>query len=411
MKEENLRKIIALRHQLHQNAELSGRERKTKKILMDFMREHTDFEMHDCGSWFWCVREAKPSGRSPITFRADMDAPSGRSPIAFRADMDALPVDETLDLPYASTTPGVSHKCGHDGHSAALAGLGLELTGISLPRSVVLIFQPAEETGKGGEVCARLIPQLGISQVYAFHNLGGYPEGAIVVRDGLSQPASKGLTVHFQGKTSHASDPEEGKNPSDAIADLEIFTREALKDGSLPAGLAEDSPDPAPDRAVRLSFRGMVLCTIVNMSVGKKDFGVSPGQGEISMTLRAEEEKEMDTLEYAIRNRAEELAARDGLTVTFSVADPFPETRNDPQALERVIRCAGDLGFPVIRMQKLWRASEDFGYYQKQCPGAIFYVGNGTDYPPLHTCLYDFNDRILSRAADLFLALALFPDS
>ena len=52
-----------------------------------------------------------------------------------------------------------------------------------------------------------------------------------------------------------------------------------------------------------------------------------------------------------------------------------------------------------------FRASEDFGYYLKQCPGAIFYIGNGEDHPQLHTAEYDFNDGILERAADLFFAL------
>ncbi len=48
------------------------------------------------------------------------------------------------------------------------------------------------------------------------------------------------------------------------------------------------------------------------------------------------------------------------------------------------------------------RASEDFGWYMKQIPGAIFYVGNGEDYPAIHTGTYDFNDNILSTAVDMF---------
>lgn len=398
MNKENLEKITELRHILHSEAELSGREKNTKEILMKFMKDHTDFEVIDRGSWFYCRKDPVqvPSAASAALGTAlgtdsvkgaDPRALSGQKflpPIAFRADMDALPIDETLPLPYASRTPHVSHKCGHDGHSCALAGLGLKLTGKDLKRPVILIFQHAEETGKGGEVCSKLIPELGISEIYAFHNLGGYPEGSIVVRDGLSQPASKGLTVHFHGKASHASDPGQGHNPSDAVCDLEIFIRGLLQKPHC----------------------GMVLCTIVQIDVGKKDFGVSAGEGEISMTLRAENEEEMDRMEAAIREQAEKMARRDGLTCVYEVSDPFPETRNHKENLEKVASCAGALGFPVIHMKKLWRASEDFGWYLKKCPGAIFYVGNGEDYPPLHTCGYDFNDRILERAVDLFTALA-----
>lgn len=379
MDKNNLKTITGLRHKLHQNAELSGQEFSTKKILMEFMRTETDFEVRDCGRWFYC-RKDPIAEQTPLSF----------APIAFRADMDALPVDETIRLAddsgkdYGSLTPGVSHKCGHDGHSAVLAGVGLELSGKKLKRPVILIFQHAEETGKGGEACARLIPELGIGEVYAFHNLSGYPEGSIVVREGLSQPASKGLTVCFYGRTSHASYPDEGNNPSDAIADLEIFIRGLLK-----------SP-----------HKGMTLCTIVNIRVGTKDFGVSAGEGEISMTLRAEYESEINEMEAEILKEAELLAERDGLRTEHTEADPFPETRNNSEALKNVLSCASNLGDRVIKMKNLWRASEDFGYYLKMCPGAIFYVGNGEQYPPLHTCGYDFNDHILEKPVDLFCALA-----
>ena len=198
MEEENLKKIIDLRHDLHRLAELSMHETNTKRRLMQFIRENTDFTVHDCGLWFWC--------------RKDPEEETGRTPVAFRADMDALPMDEQLDIPYASETPGVSHKCGHDGHSAALAGLALELSGVKLMRPVVLIFQHAEEIGAGGKVCAQLISDLRIGEAYAFHNLSGYPQGSVVLRRGLTQPASKGLTVHFAGAQSREL-PGAGKKP------------------------------------------------------------------------------------------------------------------------------------------------------------------------------------------------------
>ncbi|MGI5989397.1 MAG: M20 metallopeptidase family protein [Lachnospiraceae bacterium] len=365
MDEENLRKITQLRHELHSCAELSLHESGTKEKLERFIRENTDFTVHDCGLWFWCRKDPAEPGTLP--------------PIAFRADMDALPIDEQLDLPYASVTPGVSHKCGHDGHSAALAGLALELTGMDVERPVVLIFQHAEEIGAGGKVCAGLIDELKIGEIYAFHNLSGFPEGAVVVRRGLTQPASKGLTIHFTGAESHASYPEQGRNPAWAIADLVTFIRELLI----------------------MPHLGMTLCTIVGMSAGKGDFGVSAGEGSLSVTLRAENESEMNELEREIRGKARQLQLRDGLDVNFKSYDEFPETRNDDAALDRVVGCAGWLGDSVIYMEDLWRASEDFGWYLKKCPGAIFYVGNGKDYPPLHTAAYDFNDRILPVAVDM----------
>ena len=69
------------------------------------------------------------------------------------------------------------------------------------------------------------------------------------------------------------------------------------------------------------------------------------------------------------------------------------------------MEAAEEQGLTVIRMEQMWRASEDFGWYLKECPGAIFYIGSGEEHPPLHTAEYDFNDRILETAADLFAAL------
>ena len=70
-----------------------------------------------------------------------------------------------------------------------------------------------------------------------------------------------------------------------------------------------------------------------------------------------------------------------------------------------MIQKASKLHLTVIEMKDLWRASEDFGHYLKKCSGAIFYIGNGENYPSVHTGSFDFNDRILQTAVDIFLAL------
>lgn len=46
---------------------------------------------------------------------------------------------------------------------------------MKLHQNVYLIFQHGEEIGGGGEECARLIEEKGISQVFAVHNRSGYP--------------------------------------------------------------------------------------------------------------------------------------------------------------------------------------------------------------------------------------------
>ena len=140
--------------------------------------------------------------------------------------------------------------------------------------------------------------------------------------------------------------------------------------------------------------------------MGGKDFGISPGEGEISFTLRADEEKDLAELEQRLRRKADQLAAEYGLRLTVTEADPFPATVNHKECAEKVRRAARDLGLQLVPMAKPWRPSEDFGWYLKVCPGAMFYVGNGETWPAPHHPQYDFNDRILATPAKVFLRLA-----
>ena len=359
--------IIELRHLLHRHAELSMHEHETKGILMDFLKTHTSLEIHDCGSWFYCVKKGTTDYM-----------------IAFRAEMDALLIDETISLPYGSLTDGVSHKCGHDGHCSVLCGLALNLDKMETEKTVYLIFQPAEEIGIGARECCKIIRQENIKEIYAFHNLNGYPVSSIVYRRGLSQPASKGLSISYIGKTSHASTPEEGNNPTEAIVQTVLYINEEI---------------------IKKEHDGLLLVTVVNVSIGNKDFGISAGKGELNITMRAENGWEMEKADRMIKDKVSELCKAYDLQYSFEDIDVFAETRNDAECLNKVLRCAERLNLQTIEMPKLWRASEDFGYFLQECPGAIFYIGTGTDYPGLHTTAYDFNDRIIPTAVNMFTEL------
>lgn len=363
MRPENLKKIIALRHELHKYPELSMNESGTKRMLMNFINMNTNFAVVDCGRYFYASRYIE-----------------GTNAIAFRADMDALPMNESITLPYASVNEGVSHKCGHDGHCAALCGLSLELSNMNINRSVYLIFQHAEETGQGASECSSMLMERNISEIYAFHNWSGYPEKSIVIRSGLCQCSSQGLTVMFKGRSSHASEPEKGINPSFAVGRFIMGIRE------LYAKYENQK----------------VLCTVVNVRVGEKNFGISPGDGEVSLTLRAERERDMKSFDDDIRALAMKIADTHSVNVNFETHDYFPETVSDSECVMNVKKAAYHLGLNVIEMKDAIRASEDFGWYMKQIPGAIFYIGNGEDYPAIHTGKYDFNDSILESAVDMF---------
>lgn len=369
MKEQNYQLAKQLRHELHQNPELSNNESWTKNHLIEFIKKHTKLEIVDKDLWFYAI------------YRAGED----KLNIAYRADIDAIPMQEDIDIPYKSQNPGVSHKCGHDGHAAALAGFALEIDQEGADKNIFFLFQHAEETGDGAKECAQFIKENDIKEIFAYHNMSGMPFKSINIKDGTTNCASKGMIIRMEGFPSHASEPEKGKNPAFAIANIINAIPELI------------SPD---------KNEGMVLCTVIQVNIGERAFGVSASKGELLLTIRALYEREMDRLQRNLKDIAESEAKKYGLKVSFEYMDAFPETVNSKISSDKIRKVGIDKGFEVIEMKEAFRGSEDYGYYTKLTDGAIFYIGNGENYQPVHTFEYDFIDEIIMVAVDMFKGLA-----
>lgn len=362
-------KAAELRHALHQNAELSMEEKRTMELLKAFIRENSELEIVDQGKWFYawyhCPEEEKTET------------------IAFRADMDALPMEDSEELPYHSLTKGIAHKCGHDGHSAVLAVFACMISEEGADKNIAFIFQPGEEIGAGAMICAPIIRERKIGKIYAFHNWSGFPKDAVICRSGLIHCPSMGVTYSFTGETAHASQPEDGRSPAGAVAEFVLGFKEAIR--------------PFTDD---LSF-----ATLVGVRVGNSDFGIAPGEGEVSLTLRSSSEKTMYAMEEALYDLALSLGKKEDLSICREYSDVFPETVNDEALVQEVITAAQKEKIESICLRDPIRSSEDYGYFQKECPGVIFYIGNGEEYPQIHTREFDFNDAIMETALTMFHAL------
>ena len=419
MKTANFELAKQLRHELHSHPEISNEERWTKQRLMDFLAEHTKLNIVDRGLWFYAVYKAKRTRAeadaknqyatgiaegalstdiaegATSTDKAESAAPTGAANdtgygndgvkrIAFRADFDAVPIEDEIEENHRSQIPGVGHKCGHDGHAAALAGLALEVDRQEASSDVYFIFQHAEETGDGAKLCAELIDECHIHEIYSFHNMSGYPEGAVVVREGTIWCASKGMEIGFEGTPAHASLPETGRNPAFAVASIVNQVSDLI----------------APQR-----YKGLVLCTVIQMDVGERAFGCAASRGKLLLTIRAQYEEELNQLQQELEGLARAEGEKYGLAVTFDFCDEFPETVNETGCVEKIRSAAAALGLPVIEIEKPMRSSEDFGYFLKRTAGAMFFLGNGEDYPPIHTAKYDFPDEQIRIAVEMFKTL------
>lgn len=341
----------SLRGQLHACPEISGQEQKTRLLLQDFLAQHTTLEVCNCGDGFYAAHREENS-----------KLPS----IALRADYDALPIPGG----------GAAHLCGHDGHSAVLAGVALLLEERTVGRNVFLLWQPAEEIGAGAKGCLSLLAKEHIDQIYGAHNLPGFPSGEVFTRPGTFSCASRGLTITLTGKPTHAAYPELGISPASALGQL-LTALPTLSDPEL--------------------YTAMTLCTVVGTQMGQKAFGKAAERAELWLTLRAEQDNDLAALLKRVLDTAQTLAAKSGLTFAWEEQDVFPATCNDTACSKRVLDvCHGHL----LDVPMRW--SEDFGHYLQHCKGAFFGVGAGIDHPGLHTADYEYPDAILEPAIKAF---------
>ena len=197
LESEEHRHLIGLRRELHRVAEPSGEELITAARLVDEVADLAPDSVvdHLGGHGVAVVFDGSKAGPT----------------VLLRADMDAVPIDETLTLEYASATPGISHKCGHDGHMAMAVGVARCIARARPDRGrVVVLFQPSEETG-GGAAAIIGDPAFAVCRpdtALAAHNLPGYGLGRVVIRPGTFACASRGLTIELVGATCHAAEPE-----------------------------------------------------------------------------------------------------------------------------------------------------------------------------------------------------------
>lgn len=349
-----LEKTKNLRRSLHEIPELSFQEKKTKKALIDFIKANTDLTVIDCGAWFYVEKEVSEPERI-IGIRADFDAVEGANGLA-------------------------GHYCGHDGHSASLAGFALLLDQMEVQSTVYLIFQPAEETGQGGEMCSALISEKGIEEMYAYHNIPGYPAGEILLFEQTFACASTGLKLSFHGTPAHAAYPENGKNPALALAQCLLYSQERMKEPS----------------------KGMILATVIGLEMGSDAYGVSASHGELKLTVRGEYQEEFLALKKDILKKAQELAGKYELEFYCEEIEPFPATENTRECVLFIKDCAREAGLSTREVEEANRWSEDFGYYLQKTKGAMFGVGAGIETPALHTINYEFPDEIMEAVIRLY---------
>lgn len=364
--------IAGWRQHIHQNPELGFEEHQTAAFVVERLRDFgiTDITTGIGQTGVVAVIEGKQNT-------------SGRT-IGLRADMDALPIMEATGLPYASQTPGKMHACGHDGHTAMLLGAAQYLAETrNFDGRCVLIFQPAEEGGGGGNEMVKegLMERWSIDEVYGMHNMPGYDVGKFAIRPGPLLAAADMFDITIEGQGGHAAAPHEAVDTNLAAAHIVV----ALQ------SIASRNVDPVKQVVVS-------LCTLRSDTVSHN---ILPQTVQLIGTTRTLDEDVRDLTEKRLREIVTLTAQAHQCTADITYDRGYPVTINH----DRETEYAADIAEKVV--PGVWRdtppimAGEDFSFMLNSRPGAYMMLGNGHG-PTVHHPMYNFNDDAIPAGCSWF---------
>ncbi|MFG6582502.1 M20 aminoacylase family protein [Sulfitobacter sp. 1A12779] len=364
--------ITAWRRHLHQHPELMFDLPETSKFVEEKLRSFgiTDITTGIAQTGVVAVIEGQSNT-------------SGRT-IGLRADMDALPITEATGLPHASKHPGKMHACGHDGHTAMLLGAAQYLAETrNFDGRVVLIFQPAEEGGGGGNVMVQegLMDCWGIDEVYGMHNMPGHPTGQFAIREGALLAAADEFAITLTGQGGHAAAPHEAVDTNLAAAHVMI----ALQ------SIASRNTDPLKQ----------VVVSVCTLRSDTDSHNVLPHKVLLRGTVRTLDSEVQDLAERRLHDLTRLTAEAHQCRAEIDYQRGYPVTRNHADQSRFAAEAADKVTPGTDRDTPPIMAGEDFSYMLNARPGAYIMIGNG-EGATVHHPEYDFDDAAIPAGCSWF---------
>ena len=382
---------VALRRELHRWPEVGNELPITRDLVLGALDGlPLDLTMHET--------------TSGITALLTGDRPGPT--ILLRGDMDALPLHEDTGLDFTSSHDGAMHACGHDTHTAMLAGAAKLLAGRrgDLAGRVLFMFQPGEEGHHGARYMLDEglldVPALAdgtpspVTGAFALHITSALPSGWLSSRTGSIMASADKLLVTITGKGGHASEPHRTIDPipvaCEMVQALQIMVTRSV-----------DVFDPA-------------VVTVGKIAAGTTN-NIIPETAHIEGTIRAVSERTRSKVHDGIRRVVEGIAMAHGCTVDVQVEAGYPVTVNDESFADHALGLAADLvgQDKVVRQPNPIMGAEDWSYVLQRIPGAMMFIG-GTDLernpataPPNHSNRVVFDEHAMATGIATYAAVAL----
>ena len=389
--------MVEIRHQLHQNPELSYRETQTAALVADHLRK--------------LGLEVK-TGVAQTGVLAVLKGGKPGPRIAVRADMDALPVTESTDFPFRSTKRdtflgqevGVAHACGHDVHTSALLGVATVLTALrdQIPGTIQFIFQPAEEGAPPGmkQGADQMLAEGAFSEkpeaVFGLHSFPDLEIGQVGYNSGPTMAAVDQFTAKIKGKQAHGAQPHLSVDPV-VLAAQAILALQTIRSRNLSA------------------FEPSVVT--VGIVRGGERFNIIPAEVLLEGTVRTYNQEVQATVERRMREILDGITRSGGGSFELDYRKNTPATLND-RTLTETVRplLERTLGAGNVKVVEPSMAGEDFAYFANQVPGFFFRLGvlkPGTTSGGLHTPTFRADDsavpagmRVMARLLVDYLTLS-----
>ena len=344
-----MQSLIDIRRALHRIPELGFQEYKTQAFILEFLsglqQEHLTIT-----TW-----------RTGVVVRIAGTNPT--KTIGWRTDIDGLPVVEETGAEYASEHAGHMHACGHDCHMTVALALVAAFAANPPQQNAIVYFQPAEEGPGGAEPMLNWMkeecPDLVCDEIYALHIAPEYPVGTVATRPGLLFANTSELFIDLKGIGGHAAYPHKTRDMTIAAANLLLQLQTIV------------SRNVDPMNSVVITVGKLTAGTVQN---------VIADAARMEGTIRTLNDESMQDVKRRIEAICAGIEAAFECTVSIDYGAMYHEVDNNPACAERLLAFAKDYDGAKDYLCPAAMTGEDFGYFLKDIPGAMFWSGANCSY-------------------------------